>query len=332
MATDFKSRVSTMRPAKVELPNGRSRKVKGPHVYPVPECLSGLDFWQAMEAFKRADFDNSDSLELPEFSCFVNAQFSDFVGQIDIAKLYSMVYRNNSGQIDIEEFLSWIWSVPQVNRHENQLISPKALKRSMSSPSMTASPASPSSPLSPKSAFSRTSRFEAAEPLSPSSPKTPASPTSPGHRPSSSARSAMVGDRMSSPSTMLGRMGQLAFLKSSKQQTQTENKLVIVFTVGPDFENHTPGRRPKDASRIERLKWCVKEYLGNTVEVQFVRDQLAKGVSKAEALLGSGVVVWRTSSMMAFREDPFATLDAVEDWVKMMRKSYIPLLIRIMNL
>lgn len=328
MATDFRTRVSERRPAKVELPNARSRKVKEPGVCRVPECLSNLDFWQGYEAFKRVDFDNSDAVELPEFTCFVNAQFSSFVGQIDIPRLYSMVDKDNSGDICIEEFLAWIWSVPQVNRIQNQLMSPKALKRSMSSPAMTASTSCPSSPLSPKSAFGRRS---SAEPASPTSPKTPASPTSPSQRPSTSSRSAMVGDRVSSPS-MLGRMGQLSFLKSSRQQTQADNKLVIVFTVGPDFEFHTPGRRPKDASRIARLKCCMKEYLGDLVEVQFLHDQFARSVPLAEARLGSGIVLWRTSSMLAFREDPFATLDTIDDWVKMMRKPYIPLLIRIMNL
>eukprot|EP00928_Gymnodinium_smaydae_P034455 TRINITY_DN24409_c0_g1_i2.p1 TRINITY_DN24409_c0_g1~~TRINITY_DN24409_c0_g1_i2.p1 ORF type:complete len:712 (+),score=128.93 TRINITY_DN24409_c0_g1_i2:217-2136(+) len=199
-----------------------------------------------------ADFDKDGRLQMGEFKVLLK-QFAHDKKFVDAPRLFEAIDMDRSGDISREEFIAWVFNVPQ-----SQQPCP-------SSP-MSLSAASP--PMSPTTPGQRLGRAATMRDMSrPESPKTPASPTSP-------SSPKKLGHSLSSAS--LGAVG-----KQMLGEAPAMRPVVLQFQMGPSFDSAPDFLM----SKIEqRLRYVGKEQVVITKK----KDELLQGCGSVTVMAGSG--------------------------------------------
>jgi len=303
----------------------------------LPPALSALDYWAALDHFRRADCDRNGLLEINEFSRFVCSFLPFYARAIDLKQLYARINRGSSTGINPERFLAWVYSVPSINEQASAPCSPTSPKSAFAStcpgtPTSSGSGADPKSPTSPKNKGWKTTPLRGStcssleplarpasrsnlEPLSPKSPGSPSSRKKESSRPSSKGG---LSQSLSQSGLSLSRIR----LPPLIAQAFADRPLALEISFGPDFDF---------LELASKFVISCKHRFGNLVEVHKRLMPVAKGMTSVVVRLGTGITMWNQATMQAFSSDPFLNHTKVDAWVKSFSEEQFPLLIRVMN-
>jgi hypothetical protein len=303
----------------------------------VPPTLSNLDYWGALDNFKKADCNTDGWLMEPEFSRFIQTFFIREFRDINLKELFAFVNRDHSGHISAAQLLAWIYSVPSYAEREAKFLRQQA-RHMKAAGDAEGGPLSPKSPTSPYSIGT-----------SPKTPKTPKTPEPPKRDPSCcsllsladvSTTSSAGSDASTRPASrsLLSRTGSSVAInakpppkvKPMNAKLFADMPMVVEFTFGSDF-NIEEGA----VDRMGKLRRCLKNsQIGRCIDIKEFVDPnpLAKSCTKAVVKLGSGIELWNQETMVAFRDDPFKRSTTIEVWAAEMVKVHLPLLLRVASL
>jgi len=268
-----------------------------------PAQVSSLDYWQCLSLFKQADLDGNATLEEREFARFISMVFPGDSWWMDLPGFFKAVDVDNSGEISLEEFLGWVYTIPSTTIHAGKMSSDatkgKSMVRTNSSPALSsASTTDPSSPTMRR-------RDSNSTPATPTSPLSPASPQR------SQRRLKLAGQQL------MGSGG-------SPEPIVFEINCSHCFAEGSQL----------DPSQLHILEHQIRDRMKGRVRVKKVVEPVGaslKGVLSVTALLGTGIKFWDKGPMIAFRADPFTSHHLMEKWVKNLATIHVPLLFRILS-
>jgi len=96
-----------------------------------------------------------------------------------------------------------------------------------------------------------------------------------------------------------------------------QQPVVLEFTIGPDFK-----------SIMMEIQKAFAKRLADSVSTKIIIDQQCKGCSRFVLRVGRGVVLWDKPSMMAHRDNPFETFETSRNFVMETIKERMPTLLR----
>jgi hypothetical protein len=297
MATAESTRRGNFRPNSLAISRPQAALEQEPEAPEPPAEVKNLDYWQCLLMFKTADVDSDGKLQCHEFAKFIAMVYPSDVWSIDTTAFFNAVDIDGSGELDLEEFLGWAYSVPSVKSIRPCSQRAKALAALAKSSSNTSIGRSHSPASLGTASPSR-------EPLSPMSPISPTSPKRPQSR-LSNVGAQLVG-------------------------TSPGDIMVLEVVVDPSF---CVGENTRSPSMMAQLDNMIKQAMLGQVMLKRKIDHntMVTGCLKVTALLGTGVVFWDKSAMIAYKEDPFQTVARMKEWTKNMTQVHVPLLFRTMN-
>jgi len=98
---------------------------------------------------------------------------------------------------------------------------------------------------------------------------------------------------------------------------QNQQPVVLEFTIGTDFRG-----------TMLQIQTAFAKRLSDSVSTKIIIDNDARGCSRFVLRIGRGVVLWDKPTMMAFRDNPFATFDSSRDFVLETIRERMPSLLR----
>lgn len=322
----------------------------------VPPGLRSMDYWQIMDYWKIFDKNGDGQMDRNEFYHLMNRMSPDPMPKPLCDQMFSSVDADNSGEIDCEEFLSWIFQMyapysgglrerlgdmdPQqvvayfrsIDTNGNGELDKGEfftfLTRFYPEARMTAKE---SSDLFDVIDVDRSGEIDAEEFVRWVYPGLPRGED--GRRPSKELQRAQ--QARPSPSKnhkdapkQITRAGSMPVLTRRPGSTEGGRRnqapaqpVVLEFTIGPDFK----------PTMLEIQKVFSRKF-ADTVSTKIVIDKDSRGCSNFTMRVGRGVVLWDKPTMMAHRDNPFESFESSKTFVMETIKERMPSLLKAANM
>jgi Ca2+-binding EF-hand superfamily protein len=327
----------------------------------VPPGLRSLDYWQIMDYWKMFDKNGDGQLDKNEFYVLMKRMNPDPVERHISDQMFACVDADDSGEIDCEEFLSWIFQMyapysgglrerlgdmnpGQVVEYFKRIDTNGNGELDKSEFWTFLAKFCPEARLSPKEA---SDLFEVID--KDSSGEVDAYEfvrwVYPGLQSEESARATMKTpirpQRM--PKVELGkeplRTTSRGGAKDIGPRSASRSKTPILTGTGklhPDLMRAKAEQPvvleftigPDFRTIMMEIQKAFSKKLAGSISTKIVVDQQCRGCSRFVLRVGRGVVLWDKPSMMAYRDNPFETFDSSRQFVLETIKERMPTLLR----
>ncbi|CAK0798528.1 unnamed protein product, partial [Prorocentrum cordatum] len=290
----------------------------------VPAGLRTLDYWQIMDYWKMFDKNGDGRLDKNEFYVLMKRMSPDPIERHVSDQMFACVDEDVSGEIDCEEFLSWIFQMyapysgglrerlgdmnpEQVVEYFKRIDTNGNGELDKSEFWTFLTKFCPEARLSPKEAsdlFDTPFRSQLAPKVEPRRDALRA--TSRGGSSSKESTRSRVRTPVLTEK-----------LHPDLVRARNEQPVVLEFTIGPDFR-----------AIMMEIQKAFSKRLAGSCSTKIIIDKQVRGCSRFVLRVGRGVVLWDKPSMMAYRDDPFETFESSRNFVLETIKERMPTLLR----
>lgn len=317
----------------------------------VPQGLRSLDYWQVMDYWKMFDLNSDGQLDRNEFYCLVNRMNPEPVSRDACEQMFICVDADNSGFIDCEEFLSWIFQMyapysgglrdrlgdmdpgqvteyfKRIDTNGNGQLDKSEfcafVKKFLPDANLTAREMGDVFNVIDKDGSGEIDADEFIRWVYPglagneyqSFGRRPRGPAGTFPRKDSSKHR---GARSISP-TKNRSVGLPA--ADRREEFMSDHKVVLEFTIGPDFK-----------TTMLQIEKAFSKKLAGPVATKIIVDQTRTGCQRFVLRVGRGVMLWDKPTMMAYRDNPFETFESSRQFVMETIQDRMPALLRAKSL
>lgn len=330
-------------------------------------ALRALDYWKVMEYWRLFDKNGNNSMDRVEFITLLQGMNlgSNSLNKAMCAELFDLVDMDGSGEIDLEEFLGWIFSLHSAYcggiRMRLGQMDPlhvaehfRRVDTNGNGAVDRAEFATFIKKFSPESNLSRTEinelfsvididrsgEIDATEFINWVYPRHDNCPREESSRRGGRSR---AGSPRSRASSRAGRSGANTAFGTGKLNALQHSKPLanLPGTVINAAGLLQPGMQPvcmeftigSDFRPIMmEIRKAFKDSFGDAITTKLVEEPILKGCRRLIVMVGRGIVLWDRASMIMHRDDPFSSFETARDFVIGSMKKHLPTLIRAVHL